>query len=172
MRIRPVAETDWDGIAALEAGAYTPLGLTEGPAALRAKAAVSPGTCFVLHTGHRLAGYLLALPYPAFRYPGLAEEEEPAATARTAGGNLHLHDLVIAPGLRRRGMAQRLLTRLGATARSAGYRRISLVAVGDSQRFWSARGFAAHPGIVAPGSYGAGAVYMSKRVPMAPLEVS
>ncbi|MFI9721880.1 GNAT family N-acetyltransferase [Streptomyces sp. NPDC052396] len=164
VRVRPIAEGDWDGIVALESAAYTPLGLSEGQAALRSRAEASPGTCFVLDVGTQLAGYLLALPYPAFQYPELARAERPAADSR----NLHVHDIVIAPALRRRGMAQRLLHRLGRIAGARGYERISLVAVGDSQRFWSARGFAAHPGIVDPRSYGANAVYMSQRVPALP----
>ncbi|MFD5543702.1 GNAT family N-acetyltransferase [Streptomyces sp. NPDC127079] len=176
VRVRPIADADWDVIAALEARAYTRLGLTEGRAALRSRADASPDTCFVLDVGARPAGYLLALPYPPFAYPHLERTEEPATPAhrhRTDPHptdlhptdlhptNLHLHDIVVAERLRGRGLGQRLLDHLLLTARTHGFERISLIAVGRSERFWSARGFTAHPGI-APGGYGADAVYMSR----------
>jgi len=164
IRIRHIDDGDWDGIVALESRAYTALGLSEGRAALRSKADTSPSTCFVLDVGPRTVGYLLSLPYPPLQFPALARADgEDAAVLPTR--NLHLHDIVIAQGFRRRGLAQRLLRHLTSLARSRGYDRISLVAVGRSQRFWSARGFAGHPGAARPGGYGPNAVYMSKALP-------
>ncbi|MFI6275268.1 GNAT family N-acetyltransferase [Streptomyces sp. NPDC050988] len=166
VHIRHITEADWDGIVAIESRAYAGLGLSEGRAALRSRAEISPGTCFVLDVGSGPAGYLLALPYPALRYPDLERTEEavvpplPAPVSR----NIHLHDIVVAEGLRGRGLGQRLLHHFTLTARSRGYERISLIAVGRSDTFWSARGYTAHPG-VSPGGYGANAVYMSKAVP-------
>ncbi|WP_405810754.1 GNAT family N-acetyltransferase [Streptomyces sp. NBC_00210] len=160
-RIRRIADGDWDGIVAMESRAYADLGLSEGRAALESRVRVSPTTCCALDLGPRLAGYLLALPYPMFRYPDLDRTEKFAFPSR----NLHLHDLVIAEGFRRRGLAQRLLHHLTTVARSHGYEQISLVAVAGSETFWSARGFAGHEGVVPPGSYGPGAVYMTRAVP-------
>ncbi|MFG3318445.1 GNAT family N-acetyltransferase [Streptomyces sp. NPDC048171] len=166
VRVRPLADRDWDAVVALERDAYTGLGLSEGRAALESRAAASPDTCFVVDVGARTAGYLLALPYPPHRYPDLTQAEE-AATALPAG-NLHLHDIVVAPGLRRRGLARHLLHHLTGTARTRGDERISLVAVGGTERFWSARGFVAEPGVVPEGAYGGAAVYMSRPVPAHP----
>lgn len=159
VRVRPLAEGDWDGVAALESRTYAGLGLSEGRAALESRGRVSPDTCFALDLGPRLAGYVLALPYPMFRYPDLERTEESAFRSR----NLHLHDLVIEQRLRRRGLGRYLLRHLTVTARSRGYAWISLLAVGGSEAFWSAQGFAARRGVVAPG-YGDGAVYMSRAV--------
>ncbi|MGV9880240.1 GNAT family N-acetyltransferase [Streptomyces sp. NPDC003006] len=165
IRIRRVADSDWDGITVLEHRAYSRLGLSEGRAALKSKAHASPATCFALDLGGRLVGYLLALPYPASAYPDLrGTEEEPAPASR----NLHLHDIVIAEDLRHRGLARHLLNRLTMTARSHGYEQISLVAVGGSDTFWSARGFTAGQGAVRPAAYGPTAVYMSRAVPAGP----
>lgn len=161
IRVRPVAEGDWAGIVLLEGRAYTPLGLSEEPAVLRSRARSSPSTCFVLESGTRLAGYVLALPYPASAVPDLGRGEVTAFRSR----NLHLHDLVIAEDLRGRGLGRRLLEHLAATARSSGYEEISLVAVGGSDTFWSANGFTARDGIADPATYGAGAVYMSMALP-------
>ncbi|CAM5562619.1 GNAT family N-acetyltransferase [Streptomyces violaceorubidus] len=164
VRVRLLADGDWDAVVALERDAYTGLGLSEGRAALESRAAASPDTCFVVDVGARTAGYLLALPYPPHRFPDLTRREAEAARGAFEPGNLHLHDIVVSPGLRRRGLARQLLHRLTATARARGDERISLVAVGGTERFWSARGFTAEPGVVPVGAYGDGAVYMSRPV--------
>lgn len=161
VRIGRIAEDDWSGIARLENRTYAPLGISEEPAALRSRAQSSPATCFVLHTGGRLAGYLLALPYPASAYPDLTRTEAVAFRSR----NLHLHDLVIAEDLRGRGLGRRMLHHLMAVAGSSGYEEISLVAVGGSDTFWSANGFTARDGAVPAGGYGVDPVYMSRPVP-------
>ncbi|MGO4429263.1 GNAT family N-acetyltransferase, partial [Streptomyces sp. MCAF7] len=135
VRIRHIAEYDWDGIAALESHTYTGLGLSEGRVALESRARVSPATCRALEVGPRLVGYALALPYPMYRYPDL---ERPEVTVYPST-NLHLHDLVIAENFRRRGLGRRLLRHLTASARAHGYEQISLVAVGGSATYWSAR---------------------------------
>jgi ribosomal protein S18 acetylase RimI-like enzyme len=160
IRIRHISESDWDGIAALEASTYSGCGLSEGRAALESRAGASPGTCFVLEAGRRIAGYVLSMPYPAFRYPDLTRTEQ--RTFRSP--NLHLHDLVIAGDLRGRGLGRDLLHHLTATARSSTFERISLVAVGGSDTFWFANGYREHPEITLPDSYGANALYMSKAI--------
>ncbi|NSC20127.1 GNAT family N-acetyltransferase [Streptomyces albus subsp. chlorinus] len=179
VRVRRIAPGDWDAIVELERDAYAPLGLSEGRAALQDRASVSPGTCFLLDVGSRCAGYALALPCPPFHYPELGRREGagPMRSGRGGGpgreegagfrtGNLHLHDIVVARPLRRRGLAQVLLRHLGHAARARGDARLSLIAVGGSAGFWSARGFVPHPRVLPPGSgYGTDAVYMSKPVP-------
>ncbi|MBW5423069.1 GNAT family N-acetyltransferase [Streptomyces sp. BG9H] len=166
IRIRRITADDWDGVDALEHRAYDPLGLSEGRAALESKALASPDTCFALDVDGSLAGYLLALPYPESAYPRLrGTDETPALTSR----NLHLHDIVVAEELRHRGLARLLLNHLTMTARAHGYEQISLVAVGGSETFWSARGFTAGQGAPPPAGYGPTAVYMSRAVPAGPV---
>ncbi|MFJ2766925.1 GNAT family N-acetyltransferase [Streptomyces sp. NPDC087300] len=163
VRVRHIADADWDGITELEARAYTRLGLSEGRAALESRMRASPDTCFVLAAGPRIAGYLLALPYPEHEYPDLHTKE--AAGTAPISRNLHLHDVVIAEDLRHRGLARHLVGHLVETARARGYERISLIAVGGSDTFWSARGFTARADLAAPAGYGPGAVYMHRAVP-------
>lgn len=158
--VRQLADHDWDGIVALEAGTYGDDGLSEPREVLRSRGKPSPRTCLVVVVDERLAGYVLSLPYPAFRYPDLARAEDVAHSAP----NLHLHDLVVAPPLRGTGLATALLGRLTAVARSLEYERISLVAVSGSHTFWAGQGFLGHPEISLPGSYGAEALYMSTTI--------
>ena len=160
LRIRHVSDDDWNSIVALEAGAYTDCELSEERAALESRVSASPATCFVLDAGPRTVGYLLALPYPMFRYPDLTRAESTVFDSP----NLHLHDLVIDDRFRGRGLAKHLLRHLAEVARSRTHERISLVAVGGSDSFWSANGYSAHHEVALPSSYGADAVYMSKAV--------
>lgn len=160
MRIRTIDAGDWDAIVALEAAAYTRLGLSETRHALESRSHATPDLCYVLDTGAELAGYLLALPHPAFHCPDLAT---PTIDVRRSP-NLHLHDLVVAERFRRRGLATVLLSRLTSAAIGEGYQRISLVAVGGSAAFWSARGYHPCPDVALPAGYGTTARYMSRPI--------
>ncbi|MFJ9952652.1 GNAT family N-acetyltransferase [Kitasatospora sp. NPDC091207] len=161
-RIRLLQEEDWDEVVALEERAYAASGLSEGEEALRSRHRASPSTCFVLAHAGGLGGYLLALPYPLFRCPDLSSAEHGAVREDDPGGNLHLHDLVIAERDRGRGLARRMQRHLEAVGRTARHRTLSLVAVQGSQAMWKLLGFRAQPEIGLPVSYGAEAVYMAK----------
>ncbi|MFI1536179.1 GNAT family N-acetyltransferase [Streptomyces anandii] len=153
---RPVTEEDWPGIVALEAETYAESGLSEKPEVLASR--LGRSTSFVLADGADVAGYVLALPYPRFRFPDL-NRADPTSFVST---NLHLHDLVIAPGYRRLGLGRRLLGHLMTEARRQAYEVVSLVAVGDGAGFWVAHGFLRHPETRLPAAYGPGATYMSR----------
>lgn len=62
----------------------------------------------------------------------------------------------------RLGVGGRLLGHLMAEARRQAYEVVSLVAVGDSARFWAAQGFLRNHEITVPADYGPGATYMSQ----------
>ena len=167
-RVRAVAETDWDAIAEIEHATYAGLGLSEGREALRGWAALSADTCFVLELDRRVAGYLLALPYPPGDSPSLGRPERTDTTrvaeADAVSGNLHLHDLVLAEDVRGRGLSKLLLRRLDAVATARMFERVCLVSVGGSEGFWAAAGYEAHREVAVEASYGPLAVYMSKPV--------
>ncbi|MFH9350699.1 hypothetical protein [Kitasatospora sp. NPDC017646] len=78
LRIRLLGDDDWDAVVALEHDAYAADGLSEGREALQSRARSSPDTCYVLEQQGVLRGYLLSLPYPPLRCPGLARPEEVA----------------------------------------------------------------------------------------------
>ncbi|MFI2639875.1 GNAT family N-acetyltransferase [Streptomyces sp. NPDC018610] len=159
-RVRGIGEADWPAVAALEAEAYADLSLAEGEALLRSRAHASAGTCFVLDLDGRIAGYVLALPYPELRCPDLTRPEQ----AVHHSSNLHLHDLVITRPLRRKGLGGRLAGHLTDVARRHGFWTMSLVAVGDKEPFWRSHGYRARHEVALPAGYGADAVYMTARV--------
>lgn len=167
-RVRAITAADWDAIAEIEQAAYAPLGLSEGREALRSWSALSPDTCFVLEVDQRVAGYVLALPFPAGHAPSLGRPEDTdAAQVADAGefaGNLHLHDLVLAEDVRGRGLSRLLLHRLEAVAAARMFAGICLVSVGGSEGFWAAAGYRARREVPVPEAYGPQAVYMSKPV--------
>ncbi|ALO96862.1 GNAT family acetyltraansferase [Streptomyces hygroscopicus subsp. limoneus] len=156
--IRGITEADWPQVAALEAGAYTDTSLTEGEAGLRSRAPA--GTSFVLDLDGRIAGYVLALPYPRLHCPDLSRPEQVVHHAT----NLHLHDLVVSAPLRRRGLGTRLVGHLTDAARARGFATMSLVALAGKEPFWQANGYRPHHETRVPAGYGSGAVYMSARV--------
>jgi ribosomal protein S18 acetylase RimI-like enzyme len=164
LSVRPIAEQDWPAVVALEAQAYSDIGLSEGRAALESRALASPQTCLVLNVGPQVAAYVLALPYPLFRYPVLARTEAEAFSS----ANLHLHDLVVAEEFRRRGLARHLEQRLARTARSLKYTSISLIALAGSRGFWVACRYEGRPEVSVSVSYGADAVYMTRMIPGIP----
>jgi diaminopimelate decarboxylase/GNAT superfamily N-acetyltransferase len=157
-RPRPITEDDWDAVVALESTAYAGLGLSEDRAALRSRAA--PGLSFVLDDGDRIAGYLLALPYPPLSHPDLTRAEHRVH----ASDNLHLHDVVVAAELRGGGLGRRLLAHLHETAAAKGFRQVSLVAVDGTASFWAANGYHPHHEAPSHSSYGPGAVHMSREI--------
>ena len=168
LNVRPIADHDWPAVVALEAEAYRDVGLSESQAALESRARASPSTCLVLEVSEQVAAYVLALPYPPFRYPVL-DVPEAGAFAST---NLHLHDLVVGRAFRHRGLARHLEQRLALTARSLGYTSISLIAVAGCCGFWATCRYRHSPEVSVPASYGASAVYMTRTIPGVPIRES
>jgi GNAT superfamily N-acetyltransferase len=153
--LRPLAEADWPGVAALESATYSPLGLSEDPSLLRSRA--GDGTSFVLSLDSGIAGYVLALPCPYGQVPDLA-----SASSESPSADLHLHDLAVAAEHRRSGLGSRLAGHLLSVARERAFSRVSLVSVGGSGAFWTRHGFHPRPEVPAPAGYGPGATYMSR----------
>ncbi|GAB7187449.1 GNAT family N-acetyltransferase [Kitasatospora sp. Ki12] len=160
LRIRLLADGDWDAVVALEHEAYAADGLSEGREALQSRALGSPETCFVLEQGGTVRGYLLSLPYPPLRCPDLTRPED----ARYESDNLHVHDLVIAEDLRGREVALGFMRHFRERAEELGFERISMVAVRGAEILLRLIGYRAHREVAVPACYGRRAVYMSTTV--------
>lgn len=165
--IRRTEPHDWDAITEIESDTYLPLGLSEGRDALVSRGRLSPETCFVVEAERQVVGYLLALPCDPDTYPDLHQPDIASSNptnlhpANLNPANLHLHDMAVAADFRRRGFGKRMLGRLVTEARRLGYEQISLVSVGGSDGFWSARGFRSRPEVAVTSQYGPDARYMT-----------
>lgn len=121
---------------------------------------LAPAFCSVLETGAaRVAGYLVAYPWPIFQVPPLNRP-----LGAVGGEVLFIHDIALDARLEGRGLALPALTRLVAAARTAGIRDLALVAVNGTAGYWERQGFAVHAaeGTLAAklATYGATARYM------------
>ncbi|MGW6917981.1 GNAT family N-acetyltransferase [Kitasatospora sp. NPDC054939] len=159
-RYRLLTDDDWDAVVALEHEAYAADGLSEGRAAMQSRARASPGTCFVMEHRGEVRGYVLSLPYPLYRCPDLAQEEETAHDSR----NLHVHDLVLAAELRGKDFALHFIRHLRETAREQGFDRLSMVAVRGTDILLAILGYRTHREVEVPACYGRRAVYMSMAI--------
>jgi GNAT superfamily N-acetyltransferase len=84
-------------------------------------------------------GYVLSHPWHAKAMPAL-DSLLGALPANAA--SFYLHDLALLPAARGTGAAGRLVAALAGHARTAGFPRMSLVAVNNSRGFWQKQGFA------------------------------
>ncbi len=97
----------------------------------------APG-CFTLEHGATVAGYCFSHPWKTGAPPAL---DTRLGNLPTEPDSYFIHDLTLDPSMRGRGLAGALMPRLAGIARDNGIARMTLVAVGGSQPFWSHMGF-------------------------------
>ncbi len=116
--------------------------------------------CHVLECPAGIGGYVISHPWIAGAPPALdtllgALPERP--------DSYYIHDLALRADARGSGAAGRIVATLAAHATSLGLPGMSLIAVGNSPRFWGRQGFVAVP---LPGpklaSYGPASCYMTR----------
>lgn len=131
---RPMTADDLDGVVAVARIAFPDH--PEGRPCFAERLALAPDTCFVLARKGRVAGYLIAYPWPLKAIPPLNTLLGGLPERRDAW---YLHDLALLPEARGGGHAgaglRRLFDRIDAP--------IALVSVNESAAFWQAQGFAA-----------------------------
>lgn len=133
--------------------------LPESPAVFRERLHLSPRGCRVLDSGPGLAGYLVSHPWDG---PPPALDTLLGALP-TRPSTWYIHDIALLPEARGQGHATAAIAWAESCARESGLASLSLVAVGESPRFWRAQGFVPLPGAPAPGSYGH-AAWMAKLI--------
>jgi hypothetical protein len=154
MRWRAMQPGDLDGVIAVAATAFPDH--PEGRACFAERLALAPDSCWVLAEGERVAGYLIAYPWPLGAIPPLDTLLGRLPDDRSAW---YLHDLALLPQVQGSGRAAAGLALLFARAQGP----IALVSVNDSADFWRRHGFVARPA-ASLSSYGPHAQYMVRSV--------
>lgn len=99
---------------------------------------LAPQGCFLLELDGQACGYL-------FSHPWLAEDIPPLNTLLgrlpEKPGTWYLHDIALMPQARSRGETTPIIRHLFALAQAANLPSVSLVAVNNSQPFWTRLGF-------------------------------
>ena len=100
--------------------------------------ALFPEAALGLFDGAVLCGYAFAVPLPSGTVLDL---KAPLDALPPGADTFYIHDLVVAPGYRGRGLAARLVAALDDLARARGLRACELVSVQGSAPFWERFGF-------------------------------
>lgn len=166
IQIRTITPADWPAILELQARTYYAVE-PESEAVMRSKQQLGPQSCLVACSGEQLLGYCLAHPW---------SKEEPASLyhcyAEPKGhSSLYIHDMVVAPSARGKGIARSFLTQLEQLARQRQQPEMSLVAVQGADRYWSKVGFRSRALAKSLRQYGEQAVYMWRPVMWHPVDI-
>ena len=165
--LHALAPKHLDGLLAVQRACYG-AALVEG-AEVFARRLASPAQCsLVAEVDGQVGAYLAAYHSVQGKVTPLQGDFGSVAPPGAAD-TLYLHDLAVLPQLAGRGLAQALLAWLHGQALAHGLRRAALVSVQGSQPFWQRQGYAAQA-LAQPAQraqlarYGAGAVYMARRL--------
>lgn len=160
-QIRAMSDSDLQAVLSLQQRCYASA-FHEPLAAFASKLQAAPGSCWVLPSTlpGELMAYLVCLPVAPGALPALHASDCPPPDEAAW---LYVHDMAVAPEARGAGVAPQLLAQAHAWARLAGLKALALVAVQDSQPFWSKQGFQSVPDALPAdklASYGDGACFM------------
>ncbi len=136
MSIRPISDSLWRDIERIQAQAYCDLE-PESLAVLQSKWLRSPESCFVYQKADKTVGYLLAHRWHSLSPPKLYQ----TLPEEVSGDILFLHDLALSQEAAGEGIGSKMIEYLVALATKADYRKIVLVSVQASERFWGKQGF-------------------------------
>ena len=160
MFITEISEDSWNGILRVQEEAYTDVP-PEEVNVLKSKWKASPETCFKFQSENKkIVGYLLAHSWNSDEPPKLFEE----LPKDSFGTILYLHDLAVSSRVRGMGVGKQLLKKLLDTAKKKRFERILLVAVQNSEGYWSSLGFSEIPNIPVCSSYGSKAKLMYRNI--------
>lgn len=164
-RLRPLTLHDVPGLMLVQRACYGD-GYIES-AEVYARRVENSGQCsLVWEQAGRIGAYLAAYDSVHGKVTPLHGDFEAAHLPDT----LYLHDMAVLPELARQGLAQALVRSVWAAATARGLVQSALVAVQGSQGFWERHGYTARALEDAHQSqqmaaYGAGAVYMVRKLP-------
>ncbi|NVO16818.1 MAG: GNAT family N-acetyltransferase [Rhodoplanes sp.] len=158
---RPMAEADLAAVLAVAAVVHPDF--PEDACVFAERLRLWPAGCFVLAAADAptpLAGYVVSHPWRAGSPPAL---NSLLGTLPDGADTVYLHDLALMPAARQNGTGAAMVDTLARHAGDAGFKTMSLVAVGNSAGFWGRQGFLAidDPALAEKlASYGAAARFM------------
>ena len=163
MKWRPMRSADIIDVKAIADVVH--LDFPEDELVFAERRSLYPSGCAVLVAGRRVLGYCLSHPWLTGHVPPLNSllRELPERP-----DTLYIHDVALLPQARGQNAVPPQLERLELLARLAGYRHLTLTAVGNSARFWMKNGF--DPIDMGNNQeelvgYGSSALCMQRRVP-------
>lgn len=112
--------------------------LNESAAAFLRKQALFPEGCLGAWDNGRLCGYVFSHPWKTGKTVQL---ESASDTVPADADCLYIHDLAVAPSHRKQKVGRSILSELFKTAAQKGWMQFALVAVQESEGFWSRWGF-------------------------------
>jgi GNAT superfamily N-acetyltransferase len=137
LHVRPLVTADLPDLFRIERDAYTPE-LRESEAAVLSKMALfRAGTLGCFDRG-QMCGYAFALPLRRGTLVGVAQVLDVLPADPDV---MYIHDMVVAPGHRRRHVASTLLAEIVRLAGALNLGAFALVAVQGSEPFWQRAGF-------------------------------
>jgi len=156
MFITEISEDSWSGIFSIQEEAYTSVP-PEELHVLKSKWIASPETCFTFQSENQeIQGYLLAHEWSSNEPPKLFEE----LPKDSFGTILFLHDLAVSNNARGVGVGKQLAMKLLNCAQTKQFEKVLLVAVQNSDGFWSSLGFSEIVNVPICKSYGCNAKLM------------
>ncbi len=132
MEIRPLQREDLPHVLLVQEDCY-PRSLLEGEEAFACKLLLFPEGCLGAFADGRLVGYVFAHPWSSGEFVPLHEE---LSSLPETPDCVYIHDLAVLRSWRNQGIADRLLTALFDLAHSYRIRKVALVAVNNSERYW------------------------------------
>lgn len=134
---RPLAARDMKAIMRVQEACYHP-SLIEPAEALLSKMLLFPLGAWGCFSGEELVAYIVCIPAEGGDVVALGR---PTVSLPRCPDRLHIHDLAVLPAHRGRYIASDLVRKAHDIASWFGHRRISLVSVQGTERYWSGHGF-------------------------------
>lgn len=135
--IRTAIPENISEILHIQASCYQP-DFLEAAQAFATKLQASPHTCWLACIEQQVAAYLVSVPVDRYTFPALNAANFCLSPSPEL---LYWHDMAVHPDFRGSGIAEKLANHALQQAKHLGFKRVGLIAVQDSSRYWHKHGF-------------------------------